>query len=183
MRPRVSMDGTAARSGRQWACLLLAVPILAAPVLTVAESLNLREEMGPALFEEAGLERLSPEELTALTSWIQTYMSERAESDDTLAVPRGERSFGLEQVTEAVAALFERESPEAMESRIQGEFRGWSGNTIFHLENGQVWRQSGPGRFAVRLDNPKVTIRRAALGSYLLSVEGYRSSVRVRRVR
>ncbi len=29
-----------------------------------------------------------------------------------------------------------------IESRIEGEFKGWSGDTQFHLTNGQVWQQS-----------------------------------------
>lgn len=133
-------------------------------------------------FRAAGLHRLSPEELAVLNTWLYGYIEvERREAVEE-AMPTGEPSFGLEQVTTRVAAIFQRDTPEAIESRILGEFRGWRGNTIFRLENGQVWRQVASGEFIVRVEDPVVRIRRATMGSYLLSIEGFGSTVRVRRV-
>lgn len=133
-------------------------------------------------FRAAGLHRLSSEELEVLNSWLYGYIEvERREAVEE-AIPSGEPSFGLEQVTTRVAAIFQRDTPSTIESRIVGEFRGWRGNTVFRLENGQVWRQAAPGEFVVRLEDPVVRIRRATMGSYLLSVDGYGSTVRVRRV-
>jgi len=68
-------------------------------------------------------------------------------------------------------------------SRIIGEFQGWSGNTKFELENGQVWQQSGNGILSVSLKNPKVTIKKGVLKSYTLKIEGVNSSVKVRRIK
>ena len=31
---------------------------------------------------------------------------------------------------------------DVIESRIDGDFKGWEGNTIFKLQNGQVWQQA-----------------------------------------
>ena len=67
-------------------------------------------------------------------------------------------------------------------SRIIGKFDGWTGDTLFRLENGQVWRQSGNGFLKVSLNNPKVTIEKATFGGFRLSVEGYNSRVKVKRV-
>jgi hypothetical protein len=74
--------------------------------------------------------------------------------------------------------------PEAgqITSRIIGEFKGWNGETVFELENGQVWQQSSNGLLIVRLTNPRVTIKKARF-SYKLSVEGYNASVNVRKIR
>tara|TARA_B100001105_G_scaffold171614_1_gene138183 strand:- start:46 stop:651 length:606 start_codon:yes stop_codon:yes gene_type:complete len=74
--------------------------------------------------------------------------------------------------------------PEAgqITSRIIGEFKGWNGETVFELENGQVWQQSSNGLLIVRLTNPKVTIKKARF-AYKLSVEGYNSSISVRKIR
>ena len=74
--------------------------------------------------------------------------------------------------------------PEAdqITSRIIGEFKGWNGETVFELENGQVWQQSGNGLLIVRLTNPKVTIKKARF-AYKLSVEGYNASVSVRKIK
>jgi hypothetical protein len=44
-----------------------------------------------------------------------------------------------------------------VQSRIDGKFEGWTGNTVFVLTNGQVWRQA---RYAYKYKyayNPKVT--------------------------
>jgi hypothetical protein len=67
-------------------------------------------------------------------------------------------------------------------SRIIGKFDGWTGDTLFRLENGQVWRQSGNGFLKVSMNNPKVTIEKATFGGFRLSVEGYNSRVKVKRV-
>jgi hypothetical protein len=73
--------------------------------------------------------------------------------------------------------------PQQVQSRYDGEFTGWSGNTLFRLENGQVWKQAQSGRVSVRATRPKVTIRHTTLRGYRMSVEGTNESVRVERVR
>lgn len=81
--------------------------------------------------------------------------------------------------------LLERreEQPDELVSRIVGDFDGWWGDTQFRLENGQVWVQAQSGRKRYKgPPNPKVTIRRRALGSYRLQVEGSNKTVRVKRL-
>ncbi|MEM6817590.1 MAG: hypothetical protein AAF578_02265 [Pseudomonadota bacterium] len=83
--------------------------------------------------------------------------------------------FGLEQVETANA--------DELESRLVGDYDGWWGNTIFRLENGQVWQQTQPGRWRHQgPPNPKVTIRRRAFSSYRLKVEGSNRTIRVKRI-
>jgi hypothetical protein len=74
------------------------------------------------------------------------------------------------------------EQPDSIRSRVPGLFLGWTGETVFRLENGQVWRQTEPGSFGVRLQDPEVEISRGWLGGYFLSVEGLNRRVRVERV-
>ena len=82
--------------------------------------------------------------------------------------------FGREQVSDAV--------PDVLVSRIVGDYDGWSGNTVFRLENGQEWVQAEAGRWRHRgPPNPEVTIRRRAFGSYRLQVEGSNKTIRVKR--
>ena len=73
------------------------------------------------------------------------------------------------------------EEPDQITSRILGEFKGWSGDTEFQLENGQVWKQSSAGLLIVRINNPTVTIKKSFFGTYTLNVEGVNSSIKVRR--
>ena len=70
-----------------------------------------------------------------------------------------------------------------IQSRYDGQFTGWSGNTLFRLENGQVWKQSQSGRVSARVTRPAVTIMRTALGGYRMNVEGVSESIRVERVK
>ncbi len=84
--------------------------------------------------------------------------------------------FGVEHVQESRGG-------DSITSRYDGEFTGWSGRTLFKLENGQVWRQAESGRYRTTLDRPVITIERAAFGSYRLKVEGLNRTIRVKRVR
>lgn len=47
---------------------------------------------------------------------------------------------------------------EKVESRIEGTFEGWDGDTLFQLENGQVWQQSSYAYLYHYAYNPNVCI-------------------------
>jgi len=69
-------------------------------------------------------------------------------------------------------------APEIIESRIQGEFSGWEGKTVFKLINGQIWQQID-GRYIYKYKhNPKVLIYHIDTG-YEMQVEGVDGRVRV----
>jgi hypothetical protein len=145
---------------------------------------DLRDRMGSAIYEEAGLAKLTGEERSVLAAWIARELGEERKkvARQVADLPEGDDAFGLESVTSRVAALFKAKGPKRIRSRIEGSFTGWDGDTVFRLANGQVWKQMDSDRFYIQAENPEVDIKRAAFGSYLLSVEGYGSSVRVRRV-
>lgn len=67
---------------------------------------------------------------------------------------------------------------------LDDSFRGWDGPTRITLDNGQVWETIGSTRFRTprALENPQVTIERGFLGGYSLSVDGFNTSVQVRRI-
>jgi hypothetical protein len=70
---------------------------------------------------------------------------------------------------------------EAFETRIVGDFDGWSGHTTFKLENGQVWQQNGGDSYYGDLrHSPRVKIYPGILGSYWMDVEGVRQRVKVK---
>lgn len=70
---------------------------------------------------------------------------------------------------------------EAFETRIVGDFDGWSGHTTFKLENGQVWQQNGGDSYYGDLQHsPRVKIYPGVLGSYWMDVEGVRQRVKVK---
>lgn len=76
-----------------------------------------------------------------------------------------------------------REGPQSVSSRYDGTFNGWTGDTIFRLENGQVWQQAESDRLAYDAERPVITIRRGWFGVYYLKVEGANKQIRVKRIK
>jgi len=69
----------------------------------------------------------------------------------------------------------------AIESRIDGQFDGWEGDTIFQLANGQIWQQTQYAykyRYKYR---PTVTIFSAS-GGCTMQVDGVDRTIRVQRI-
>lgn len=71
---------------------------------------------------------------------------------------------------------------EVIESYIKGEFKGWDGDTIFILDNGQIWQQSSYAYTYHYAYHPKVIIYKTA-GGYKMMVEGASGSIYVRRIK
>ena len=71
---------------------------------------------------------------------------------------------------------------DAIESHIAGSFEGWDAKTNIKLANGQVWQIADDSSRSLSMIDPKVRIRRGALGSFYLEFEKSNHSPRVRRV-
>ena len=71
---------------------------------------------------------------------------------------------------------------EPFEAEIQGRFAGWSGKTVFPLDNGQVWRQRHGGRYRHTDDDQRVRIYKNLLGMWQMKVLSNGRSVPVRRI-
>lgn len=71
----------------------------------------------------------------------------------------------------------------ATESRIDGAFEGWSGDTTFTLRNGQVWRQASYAYSYHYAYSPEVVIYESSGGTVLTLADDDSHAIRVRRVR
>jgi hypothetical protein len=143
--------------------------LLTAAAAVAAEFSSLEERMSQAQFHAAGLDKLSPEELRTLNEWLKSH------TGGTTTI-----------VTESGAPVFypKDSDREIVESRIDGQFSGWRGKTVFKLENGQEWTQTESGSFSNgKYDHPKVRVKPMLLGSWLLSIEACGCSVRVERTK
>lgn len=69
-----------------------------------------------------------------------------------------------------------------IESQIDGEFKGWSGETIFKLTNGQIWQQSNYSYTYSYSYRPKITIYSAS-GGCKLKVDGLCDTIGVKRLK
>jgi hypothetical protein len=70
-----------------------------------------------------------------------------------------------------------------VESRINDEFTGWSGDTEFSLQNGQVWQQSSYAYWYHYAYRPEVIIYESDGGYKLRLSDDDSHSVSVRRIR
>lgn len=136
----------------------------AAGAASAAGFSSLEERMSQSEFHATGLDKLSPEELKALDEWLRAHQ---------VAATAGVAASGHGKATHR----------EAIESHIRGKFTGWYGGTIFHLENGQDWKQSEGGQVVCsRKENPKITIKPGLFDSWLAQIESCPDSVRVQPV-
>jgi hypothetical protein len=167
-----------------------------------AKPVDIRDLMNVTQFDAAGLNKLSPDEIKALNAWLNRYLTSPPEiapvpapqsvvtsSTATSSVPQaagsatasasGVANFGADTMTPKKSP----QEPNWIESRIAGLFTGWTGDTIFKLENGQVWKQAATGYYTnVELDHPQVVIKKLTFG-YLLTLPGYGQTVFVRRIK
>lgn len=69
-----------------------------------------------------------------------------------------------------------------IESRIDGDFSGWDGETVFKLTNGQIWEQASYSYAYHDAYSPQVVIYPSG-GEYRLHVEGMTETIAVRRLK
>jgi hypothetical protein len=68
-----------------------------------------------------------------------------------------------------------------IEARIDGEFSGWDGETIFKLDNGQIWQQTSYAYTYHYAYRPKIMLIHVN-GHYEMQVEGVSSRIAVTRL-
>ena len=69
-----------------------------------------------------------------------------------------------------------------IESKIDGEFNGWDGETIFKLRNGQIWQQSSYSYEYHYAYSPNVLVYKSGSG-YKMRVEGVDGEIQVTRLK
>lgn len=124
--------------------------------------------MSQAEFHAAGLDKLSPEELAQLNTWLDAHGGST-----------------VKYVTSSGSPLFYGDEDRPLiEQHIVGTFNGWHGHTVFTLDNGQQWQQAESGsRDTGKVSNPAVKIKPMLLGSWLMYIDDCGCSVRVKRIK
>ncbi len=103
-------------------------------------------------YRAAGLGKLSPAERAALNQWLITYTAVEAPA--------------MLRDSETVKEV---EQSHEIEASINPPFEGWSGETVFYLDNGQVWRQRLRGRHVYSGDDTRVIIKKNMFGFYRMT--------------
>jgi len=138
-------------------CFALGIA-LACGGASAAEQPALQERMSKEEFHAAELDKLSPEALKRLNDWLAAHPV----TVTKLVTPSNKPIFYADDAPR-----------ERIETRIDGVFTGWTGKTVFKLQNGQEWTQSQAGRYdGGKLHNPKVKLEPTMSGNWLLFVSG-----------
>jgi len=69
-----------------------------------------------------------------------------------------------------------------IETRIDGNFEGWEGETIFKMQNGTIWQQASYAYTYHYAYSPKVFIYSKSGGTYM-KVDGVDREIRVKRIK
>ena len=148
---------------------LVALLALCAAGLAAAKAEDfpgIRKLMSPDEFEAAGLNKLSEAERRALDAWLLRYTAGEAET--------------LRNTSDEVR---EAKQEVRIEARVRAPFEGWSGDTLFYLDNGQVWQQRLDGRFAYNGKEREVVLDKNFFGFWRLTHVATGRRVGVTRVR
>lgn len=143
---------------------------------------SLEEQMNGKEFTEAGLNKLTPQELAALNSWLHAH------SVATLATARAGSTAAAANTSVAedkrgLKSAGKDTERTTITSPIVGNFKGWDGQTTFKLENGMIWVQADKDKFYIKeTDSAVAVIEPGMFGSWRLHVEGHNSECRVKRI-
>ncbi len=153
--------------------LALAALIASGAALAQQGFSSIEERMTGKEFTDTGLDKLSNEELVALNEWLRSHSV--ATLDNVNEDYSDTRGFE----NQAMAGLDDSD----VVSTIKGTFSGWTGDTLFELENGMVWKQVETGTFYIPpTDTAVAIIDKGLFSAWRLKVQGYNKTVRVERV-
>ena len=125
--------------------------------------------MTPDQQQAIGIHKLTPEEKERLRQYLINFSAQTGERNNaTNTIPVSQSTFA------APSAVYE--------SRIDGEFNGWEGETIFKLQNGQIWQQSEYNYNYHYAFSPEVLVYRSG-GGYKMKVNGVEKVIGVNRLR
>jgi hypothetical protein len=163
---------------------------------------NLKELMGPEHYKAAGIDKLNDAERRALSLWLREYVAGSealpvqpvVSKQSVTAEPEPEPVEEVADSPPTAKPLDENwgftnprekksETERLMYANIEGHFRGWSGKTMFQLDNGQVWRQRVSGRFHYTGDARQVSIGKNRMGFFEMRLIDVDRKIGVSRVK
>jgi hypothetical protein len=122
-----------------------------------------------------GLDKLTPEQRAGVVRLLQEAYQlgmQQPQGQEATTVPRAVPSPGR---TGAAGA-------SVIETNVDGEFKGWEGETIVKLMNGQIWQQTEYHYHYHYAYMPKVLIYRSG-GGTKMKVDGVEKAVGVQQLK
>ena len=168
-----------------------------------SESDNIETVMSAEERLKSGVETLTAEQRQFLNNWLKENYDRRTDNVVTRTAAdeqsaSTEQPVKLEATPEAIEAEVDRrvaakladkgesektkQADSAFEARLTGDFTGWTGKTIFKLDNGQVWRQRSSANYRHRGSDRRVTFKKNWMGGWEMTVVSSGKTVLVRKV-
>ena len=125
---------------------------------------ELESLLSSEVYSAAGIGKLNPAERQALLEYLQSCLvgGELTPVETATAVAPSTADFGLPE-----PKAEPRETAE-LHARVLEPFNGWSGKTLFRLDNGQLWKQRAAGKYNFRGEDTRVVISKNGFGFYEL---------------
>lgn len=145
---------------------------------------SLEDILTASEFRSAGLDKLSSDQIGVLNSWLNGYLNSQvqpgqavtpAAATPVMSAPAAATSIGSSELKDNSL------EPGSIQTTIPGMFLGWTGDTVFKLANGQVWRQAEPNVYSTKMQDPVVIIKKLHVG-YVLTLKGQGQSIFVVRI-
>ena len=149
-------------------------------VLAAGGFSSLEEQMTGKEFSAAGLDKLSKQELDVLNDWLRGHSVATLETKTVSA----EVADSAEDQPELKSEDEDKdEDRTTITSKLVGTFDGWDGQSVFELENGQIWAQASKAKWNIKeVENPVAVIEPGMFGIWRLHIEGFDKDCRVKRI-
>jgi hypothetical protein len=152
---------------------------------------------------KSGIDSLTAQQREFLNSWLKARYGEPAQVEasepDTAIVRTPATSVTTEADAQAIETEVERrvaaklaatqtgkDNPKddmPLEARLVGDFKGWTGKTVFRLDNGQVWRQRSASTYRHKGSDMRVRFEQNWMGGWEMEVLSTGKSVLVKKMR
>jgi len=135
---------------------------------------NVKSLMTPEDYSASGLDKLTDAEREHLSEWVERYREGAVIGPVVAKRPS--------QMTEEEKVEAKKARETEIVAKVIPAFTGWSGKTIFRLDNGQVWQQRQPGKVRYAGTDSTVIISQNIMGKYILKHQDTGRAVGVQRV-
>lgn len=151
--------------------------IFLATAATIAAA-GFLDQLDPDQRKRLGLDQLTPAQLTELEAAVENYRktgevaAARQAAETAVAEYRKKEEPGvISRALETFKRKAVDDTGERITAVLTGSFTGWSGSTLFRLDNGQVWRQALPDNYYTKArESVPVVIYKSPSGYYRLRI-------------
>jgi len=169
---------------------LFCLSLLLATVARAAQPAGFLESLSAEQKKQMGLDGLTAAQAAAVNEAVAHYQAGNVAALTQQAAATAVADYKAKQEPAVVAHAVDvarqkqaEDNQERVAAHIRGPFKGWSGGTLFTLDNGQVWQQTGTEVYYITpVDDAIVELRKAPSGYHRLYLSDGRW-ITVKRVR